>query len=76
MAIAVSVGLSLIAGITIMYNTQYFWGKEDNPNICAMNSTMNELTNVTGTVGSIGLLVLTVLVLAIAVLVCTCRAGF
>jgi len=76
MAIAISIGLSLIAGITIMYNTQYFWGKEDNPNIYATNNTMNTLSNVTGTVGNIGLMIVVVLVLAVAVLACTMRAGF
>jgi len=76
MAIAISIGLSLIAGITVMYNTQYFWGKEDNPNINAMNCTMNDITNITGTVGSVGLMVVVIAVLAVAVLVCTCRAGF
>jgi len=56
MAIALSIGMSLIIGITFMYNTQYFWNKEDNPNICAMNNTMNEFTNVSGTVGSVGII--------------------
>ena len=76
MAIAISVGLSLLAGITIMYNTQYFWGKEDNPNIYATNCTMNSITNVSGTVGSIGIMIVVILVLAVAVLMCTMRAGF
>jgi len=76
MAIAISIGLSLIAGITVMYNNQYFWNKEDNPNICAINTSMNSITNVTGTVGNIGMMIVVILVLAIAVLACTCRAGF
>jgi len=75
MAIALSIGMSLIIGITFMYNTQYFWNKEDNPNICAMNNTMNEFTNVSGTVGSVGIIIVVVAVLAIAVLVLSCR-GF
>ena len=46
MAIAVSIVFSLIAGVTAMYNNKYFWGKEDNPNICAMNTSINNFNSV------------------------------
>ena len=75
MAIALSIAVSLIVGVTVMFNTKYFWDKEDNPNICAMNTSMTEFTNVTGTVGSIGIIILVVIILGAAVCLCSCR-GF
>ena len=76
MAIAISIGLSLIAGITVMYNTQYFWNKEDNPNICAMNNSMNSISNLSSTFSMNIVVIIVIAVFAIAVLMCTMRAGF
>jgi len=73
MAIAVSIVFSLVAGVTVMFENKYFWGKEDNPNICAMNTS---LTSATATVGSIVPLVVVVLAfLGAVMLLCTTR-GF
>lgn len=75
MAIALSIGISLIMGVTVMFNTQYFWGKEGNSNINTINCTMTNITSSVGTVSSLGLIIVVVAVLAIAVLMCSCR-GF
>jgi len=75
MAIALSIAISLIAGITFMFTTQYFWGKEDNSNINTLNCTMTNITNSFGTASSIVMIVIIVSVLAIAVFMCSCR-GF
>ena len=66
MAIVCSIGLSLVLGVSFMFSTEYFWGKEDNPNICSINATM---TNLTGTIGNIGMLLVTVLVVGLLVAV-------
>ena len=76
MTIALSVALALVAGAYIMYETQYFWGKEDNPNINNMNNTMNTITNVTGYVGLPIIIIITILVVAIALITCFARCGF
>jgi len=75
MAIAISVGMSLLIGVTFMFQTQYFWGKEDNSNINTINSTITNITGSMGTSSFLGLIITVVLVLAIAMLLCT-RAGF
>jgi len=75
MAIALSIVISLIAGITAMYQTQYFWGKESNDNINTMNNSMNTLTDSVGTSTSLGAILVVVAVLIVAVLMCSCR-GF
>lgn len=76
MAIALSVGLSLIVGITVMFQTKYFWGKESNPNINNLNCTMTNLTSSFGTVNTLVVIVVVVLALGGATFACTCRAGF
>ena len=75
MAIALSIGVSLLIGISVMYNTQYFWDKESNPNINMMNNTMNEFTNMSGTVGSVSIIVLVVAIALVALFGLSCR-GF
>lgn len=75
MAIALSIGMSLLVGVTFMFQTQYFWGKEDNSNINTLNCTITNITNSFGTVGTLGTIILIVLVLAVALLMCTTR-GF
>ena len=75
MAIALSIVISLIAGVAAMYQTQYFWGKESNDNINTLNCTMNNLTSSFGTVSFLGIIILVVAVLAVSVLICSCR-GF
>lgn len=75
MAIILSVVISLLAGVTVMYNTQYFWGKESNSNINTMNTTMNDMTSSFGTFSVLGVIVV-VIVLALALMgLCSCR-GF
>ena len=75
MAIALSIVISLITGVTFMFNTQYFWGKEDNPNINNINCTMTNLTNSIGTIGFFGMIILIIGVLIVSVFMCSCR-GF
>ena len=60
MAIVMSVLFSLVAGVYVMYENQYFWGKEDNSNINTMNNTMN-------TVGSVTNLSVVIVVILVAV---------
>jgi len=72
MAIAISILLALIAGITIMFQTQYFWGKEDNPNIASINTSM---TNFNSAYGLMPIVVVLVLALIIGLIMCTMR-GF
>jgi len=57
-----------------MYNTQYFWGKEDNPNINSMNCSMNAFSDTVGSVGSLGIIVLLLAVGFIALYCLSCRA--
>jgi hypothetical protein len=40
-----SISISLIIGVMIMYETKAFWGKESNSNINTMNTTMNFLSS-------------------------------
>ena len=75
MAIALSIVISLIAGITFMFSTEYFWDKEDNPNINTINCTMTNISNSVGSIGLLGVIILVVAVLCIAVFMCSCR-GF
>ena len=75
MAIALSVIVSLIIGVTVMYQTQYFWGKEDNSNINTLNCTMNNLTGSFGTSSSLMLILVVVAGLIIGIYVSTMR-GF
>ena len=35
----------LISGMVIMYETQAFWGLEDNPNAATINGTFSTVTN-------------------------------
>jgi len=70
MAIALSIGVSLVIGITVMFHTRYFWGKEDNPNIYNINNTM---TNLTGSFGTVTSIILTVIIVVVALaFVCFC----
>jgi len=75
MALILSVVISLVAGVTFMYTTQYFWGKESNSNINTLNCTMNNLTNSFGTFSVLGTIVIVVVLAAIMMLMCSCR-GF
>jgi|GEM_PF-5002922 len=75
MAIVISVGMALLVGVTVMYQTQYFWGKESNSNINTLNCTMNNLTSSFGTSSVLNLVVIIVIFLAICMLLCSCR-GF
>ena len=75
MAIAVSIALSLIVGIGVMFNTKYFWGKESNPNINNLNCTITNMTNQFGTFSVTGVIILIVVALA-AILILSCSRGF
>ena len=75
MAIILSIGISLVAGVTFMYNTQYFWGKEDNSNINTLNCTMNNLTGSFGTFSVLGVIVMAIVIASILMLSCSLR-GF
>jgi len=75
MAIALSIIISLVAGITVMYQTQYFWGKEGNSNINNINCSMNNLSDSIGSVSMIAGIVSIIGVLVIVALACSCR-GF
>lgn len=75
MAIILSIVISLIAGVTFMYSTQYFWGKESNSNINTLNCTMNNLTSSFGTFSVLGIIVLVVVSAGALMLLCSCR-GF
>lgn len=75
MAIAISIGVSLLIGVTVMFQTRYFWGKESNDNINTLNCTMTNLTSSFGTVGIIGFIVMVALFAFVAVLMFTVR-GF
>jgi len=46
LAVALSITICLIVGIGIMFQTQYFWGKESNPNINAINTSITNFNNV------------------------------
>jgi len=75
MAIALGIGLVFIIGVTVMFQTQYFWGKESNENINTINCTISNVTGSFGT-GSFLLVIVVVVVLAAAMLfLCTAR-GF
>jgi len=72
MAIALSITISLLAGITVMYNNKYFWGKEDNQNINTINNTLTSFDSFT----NISIVITVVIVvLAVVLLFCT-RMGF
>jgi len=61
--------MALIGGIVVMYQTEAFWGLEDNPNANTMNNTMNTFTSLP--------LVLVVVAVLIAVVLCmTTRRAF
>ena len=75
MAIIVSILLSLVAGVNIMYQNKYFWGKESNSNINTMNCTFNALTDTVGTFGVILIAITMVAALAFVAFLCSCR-GF
>ena len=76
MSIALSISISLILGVAVMYQTQYFWGKESNSNINNMNCTMNNLTSQFGTIGTLGSILIVIVVLFLILGVCTSRCGF
>ena len=59
----------LISGMVIMYETQAFWGLEDNPNAATLNTTFNTVDNL------IPILVTVVVVLLIFLLI-PVRMGF
>ena len=75
MAIILSIGISLVAGVTFMYNTQYFWGKESNSNINTMNATMNDMTGSFGTFSVLGVIVMVLVLAGAVMLLCSVR-GF
>ena len=75
MALILSVGICLLAGVTFMYSTQYFWGKESNSNINTLNCTMNNLTSSFGTFNVLSVIVVVVVLAAIIMFMCSCR-GF
>jgi len=75
MAIILSVAISLLAGVTVMYSTQYFWGKESNSNINTMNATMNNLTASFGSVSVLGTIVVVIVLALVMMLLCSVR-GF
>ena len=75
MAIVLSITVSLVIGVTIMFHTKYFWGKEDNPNIYNINNTMTNLTGSFGTGTSLLVIIIIVVVAFIAMGYCT-RLGF
>ena len=72
MAILISIVFSLLAGVTIMYENQYFWGKESNPNICTMNNTIN---NFNSSFDFVSIVIILLVSLGIIMYVCTLR-GF
>ena len=72
MAIALSIAFSLVAGVMVMFNTQYFWGKEDNPNICAMNTSITNFN----TVVNFTLVAIVILVAVGAFMLFCCTRGF
>jgi ABC-type antimicrobial peptide transport system permease subunit len=75
MAIALSIGASLLVGVTVMFQTQYFWGKEDNPNIKNINATITNLTASFGTANILTMIIVVVVALFVAMCLCTFR-GF
>jgi len=75
MAIVISIMISLITGVSIMYNTQYFWGKESNSNINTMNCTINNMTSTFSVSGFFALVIVVVAVAAVVMFMCTAR-GF
>ena len=75
MAIALSIGASLLIGVTYMFQTQYFWGKEDNPNIANINASITNLTSSFGTAGVLSVIIIVIVALFISCLACTFR-GF
>jgi len=75
MALILSVVISLVAGVTFMYTTQYFWGKESNSNINTLNCTMNNLTNSFGTFSVLAVIVVVVISALVVMGLCSCR-GF
>jgi len=59
-------------GVTAMYNNKYFWGKESNQNINAINSSINSFNSVFDfTI----IAIIIIVVLGIILFVCTFR-GF
>jgi len=72
MAIALSIFISLIAGVTIMFENKYFWGKEDNQNIATINAS---ITNFNSVVSIVPMVIILVVALGLVMLVCTMR-GF
>ena len=72
MAIAISIIFSLVAGVTVMYNNKYFWGKEDNQNINTMNCSINNFNSV---INFSAVAVAVIVVLGGVMLLCTTR-GF
>ena len=76
MTIILSVLLSLVAGVYIMYQTQYFWGKEDNPNICNINNSLNLYSDTFGSGGLMALIMIVVLAIAVTMIMSFSRAGF
>jgi len=76
MALVLSIGIALVIGVSIMYQTQYFWGKESNDNINTINCTMNNLSNTFYSVGGLMPIVIVAIVfIGILMYTCTLR-GF
>jgi hypothetical protein len=75
MAIALSIGASLLIGVTVMFQTEYFWGMEHNPNIKNINATMTNLTASFGTASVLTIIIIVVVALFVSVCLCTFR-GF
>ena len=72
MAIALSIAVSLLVGVTVMFETQYFWGKEDNSNIATINAS---ITNFNSVFNIVPIVIVLVVALGLVTLLCTCR-GF
>ena len=75
MALALSIALSLIVGISVMFTTKYFWGKESNDNINTLNCTMNNLTSEFGVSGIFSIIIIVVVAIIIVIFRCSFR-GF
>lgn len=68
--IMLSMGLMLLVGVTVMFETEYFWDYEDNSNVVTLNSTITGF-------GGVFLPVVVLIILVVAVvLMCTVRCAF